>query len=80
MGLVLSINNNISFHFRLFPRKTNDKIFQKIRNPYFGVTWAFFAQIWIKMNFPDKRGSVKFLNILIIYHRDKNKKKLMYDS
>ena len=24
-----SINNNISFHFRLFPRKTNNKNFQK---------------------------------------------------
>ena len=77
MGLVLSINSNISFHFRLFPRKTNDKIFQKILNPYFGVTWAFFAQIWTKMNFPEKKGSVKFLNILIIYHRAKNKKKLI---
>ena len=80
MGLVLRINNYISFHFRLFPRKTKDKIFQKILNPYFGVTWAFFAQIWTKMNFPEKKGSVKFLNILIIYHRVKNKKKLTYDS
>ena len=25
-----NINNNVSFHFRLFPGKTNDKMFQKI--------------------------------------------------
>ena len=55
MGLLLNINNNISFHFRLFPRKTNDKILL-----YFGAILAFFAQIWTKMNFPGKKRSVSF--------------------
>ena len=61
MGLVLNINNNISFHFRLFPRKTNDKIFQKIqKNPILGHFGHFFTQIWTNMNFPGKKGSVSF--------------------
>ena len=32
-----NINNNISFHYRLFPRKTNiTKFFKKFKKPYFG--------------------------------------------
>ena len=54
------INNNISFHFRLLPRKNNDKIFQKTENPTFGPFWALFAEFWAKMNFPGKKGSVSF--------------------
>ena len=69
-----NISNNISFHFRLFPRKTNDKIFQKIRKIYFGA-------IWTKTKFPAKNGFVKyFSNITIIYQREKNQKKLMCHS
>ena len=41
-----NINNNISFHFRLFPRKTNDKIFQKIKKPNFGAILGPFP--WSK--------------------------------
>ena len=41
-----NINNNISFHFRLFPRKTNDKIFQKIKKPNFGAILGPFS--WSK--------------------------------
>ena len=53
--------NNISFHFRLFPRKTNDKIFGKIqKEPILGLFWALFTQIWVKMNFPGKKSSVSF--------------------
>ena len=56
-----NINNNISFHFRLFPRKTNDKIFLKIqKEPILGPFWALFTQIWPKMNFPAKKSSVTF--------------------
>ena len=43
-----NINNNTSFRFRLFPGKTNDKIFQKIQKNFFGGSF----QIWAKMNFP----------------------------
>ena len=49
------INNNISFHFRLFPRKTNEKNFQKIQKalfrghfgpflPKFGWKWIFLER------------------------------------
>ena len=41
-----NVNNNISFHFGLFPRKANDKMFQKIQN---SRIWVLFAQIWAKM-------------------------------
>ena len=57
MGLVKKNNNKISFHFRLFPRKTNDKIFQKIKNPpFFAVILG--GQKWI---FLQKNGSVSYL-------------------
>ena len=39
---------NISFYFRLFPRKTNDKIFEKLQKE---PLWALFDQIWAKSNF-----------------------------
>ena len=45
-----SMNNNTSFHFRLFSEKTNDKIFQKIKkSPSLGTFWALFAKTWTKM-------------------------------
>ena len=58
-----NINENISFHFRLLPRKTNDKIFQKIQKPIFWghvAILAYFAQIWAKMNFPRKKALLVF--------------------
>ena len=46
-----NINNNISFHFRLFPRKTKDKIFQKIQKTlswgHFGPFLPILGQKWI---------------------------------
>ena len=46
-----NINNNISFQFRLFPRKTNDKMFQKIQKNlfrgHFGPFLPKFGQKWI---------------------------------
>ena len=60
------INNNISFHFRLLPRKTNEKIFQnkkkKLKKNYFETILGTFylAQIWAKMNFPGKKSFASF--------------------
>ena len=56
-----NINNNISFHLRLFPRKTNDRIFQKIRKTqfwdHFGPFLPKFRQKWI---FLEKKSYVSF--------------------
>ena len=48
MGLV------VKYHFRLFPRN-NDKIFQKIQKPYFGLLLPKSGHKWI---FPEKVLSV----------------------
>ena len=70
-----NINNNISFHFRLFPRKTKDIFYKKIlKEPILGQFWALFTQIRAKMNLPGKK-SCQFLYIPIIYHCAKNQKK-----
>ena len=80
-GWCWNINKNISFHFRLRPRKINDKIFQKRQKLNFEAAWPFwsflpkFGQKWI---FLEKRLSV--LNIPIIYHRPKNQKTLICHS
>ena len=51
------------------------KFFKQFKKPtILGPLWALFAQIWAKMNFPGKMGSV---DIPIIYHRAKNQKKLL---
>ena len=71
-------NINISFHFMSFPRKTNDRIFQK--NPkklYFAAILVSFCPILGKNEFSFKKLLCQFLNIPIIYHRAKNQKKLM---
>ena len=54
--------------------------FKKSKKPYFGsmgAILAFFAQIWAKMDFPGKKRLYQFLNIPIIYHRAKKKKKML---
>ena len=61
MGLV------VKYHFRLFPRN-NDKIFQKIQKPYFGLLLPKSGHKWI---FPEK-VLCQFLDIPIIYHLAKN--------
>ena len=54
-------NNNISFHSRLFPRKTNEKLFQKVqKEPYLGPFWALFTQIGQKWIFLEKRAMSVF--------------------
>ena len=44
MGSWSHINNNISFCFRLFPRKTNDKIFQKKQKTFWGHFGPFLPK------------------------------------
>ena len=61
-----NINNNISFHYRLFPRKTN-KIFQKIPKTLFWAHSGPFCPNWgQKWIFLEKRAlSVfQYLNYL----------------
>ena len=57
-AIYLLLNKKHCFQFRLFPRKTNENIFQK--NPpktlFWGPFWSLFAQIWAKMIFPKKRA------------------------
>ena len=72
-GWCCNINKNISFHFRLLPRKTNDEIPKTLIWGYVAIL-AFFAQIWAKINFPGKKA-LSVLNIPINYHGAKNKKK-----
>ena len=56
-----NINKTISFHFRLFPRNTNYKLFQKVqKETYLGPFWALFTQIWAKISFPGKKSYVSF--------------------
>ena len=76
-----NINSNISFHYRLFPRKTNmTKFFKKSQKPYFGPILGPFAQIWVKNEFSWKKGLCQFFNIRITYHCAKNQKNLMSHS
>ena len=48
--------NNISFHFRSFPRKTFEFSINFWKNPYKTI----FEPIWSKMNFLGKEGSSSF--------------------
>ena len=69
-----NINESISFHFRLFPGKTNGNIFQIIQKVFFwGPFWVFLL----------KSGQIRinhFLNIQVIYHHAKNQKKVLTHS
>ena len=53
-----NINNNISFHYRLFPRKTNmTKFFKKYQKPYFGaILGPFCPNLGQKCIFLQKRA------------------------
>ena len=67
-AIYLLLNKKHCFQFRLFPRKTNENIFQK--NPpktlFWGPFWSLFAQIWAKMIFPKERALsvLKYSNYL----------------
>ena len=54
-----NISHNISFHLRLFPVKTNAKIFQKILK---NLLWGFFGPILSKfghLTYPSKTGFLR---------------------
>ena len=75
-----NMNNNISFHFSLFPRKNNDKNFQKIQKTlfwhYFGPFLTKFRQKWVCLE--NRALSVfKYSNYL---QSSKYQKKLMTHS
>ena len=55
-------NNNISFHFRLYPR-TNDRIFQKIQKKNLGQFGHFCSNL-VKTDFLCKRGHCQYSNYL----------------
>ena len=71
-----NINKSISFHFELFPRKANNKVFQKPQKSYFGASLDLFCSNLDKNEFSFKRGLCQILNIPIIYHHVKNQKKI----
>ena len=75
------INNNISFHYILFPRKTNMTKFRK-KSPklYFELILGSFLEIGAKTEFSWKKGPCQFFNIPITYHRVKNLRNLMSPS
>ena len=62
-----NINNNISFHFRLFRRKTNNKIFQKILKNLFGGQFGSFLLKFGQKCFLWERELCLFLNIPITF-------------
>ena len=62
-----NISNNISFHFRLFRRKTNDKIFQKFLKKLFGEQFGSFLLKFGQKCFLWKRELCLFLNIPITF-------------
>ena len=51
-----NINNNISFHFRLFPRKTNDKIQNIHKTLFWGHFRPFLPNFGKKWIFLEKRA------------------------
>ena len=51
---------NINSNIKLFPGKTNAKLFQKIQKPSLGPFWALYTKIWTKMNFLGNKGPVSF--------------------
>ena len=55
-----NINGNISFHFRLFSRKTNYRIFQNFQKILFWGHFDFFAKNLGKNKFTGKKSSVIF--------------------
>ena len=72
-----NINNNISFHFRLCTRKIINRSFIENEKNYFGVILWPFCRNLRENKFSWRRELCKFLDIPIIYHRAKNKKKLL---
>ena len=60
---------NISFHVRLFPRKTNmTNFFRNSPKPYFGAILGPFCPNLGKSEFSWKKGLCQVFNTQIIYH------------
>ena len=55
-----NINNNIGFHFKLFPGKTNDNIFQKVQKTYLAAILGPFCPNLDKNELSWKKGSVSY--------------------
>ena len=73
-----NINNNISFHYRLFPKKLTSQIFSKYpKNPILGPFLAFLLKLGPKTNFPGIRAlSVfQYLNYLPLCQKSEKPKK-----
>ena len=74
-------NNNISFHFKLFPRKTNmTKFFKKSKILLWTHSGPFLPKFGRKNKFSWKKWLCQFFNIGIIYHCAKNQLCLMSHS
>ena len=74
-----NINNNISFHFKLFPRKTNGKFFKTSKKPYFGEHFGpFLPKFEQKWNFLGKGAlSVfKYYSYLPLYQKSEKTNQL----
>ena len=56
------------------------KFFRKSKKPYLGAILDLLAHIFGKNEFSWEKELCQFLNIPIMYHRAKNKKKLMGHS
>ena len=55
--MLVKYHNHISFHYRLFLRKTNStEFFKKSQKPYFGPILCLFVQIEAKNEFSWKKG------------------------
>ena len=62
-----NINNNVSFRFRLFPRKTNmTKFFKKSKKLYLGAILGPFCPNFGKNESSWKKGLCQSLNISVI--------------
>ena len=55
-----NINNNISFYFRLFPRKPRDKFFKVSKKHILGDILGPFCPNLSEMKFPGKKSSGSF--------------------
>ena len=71
-----NINNNISFYFRLYPRKTSNKTFQKIPQKLFRCQfWPFLCKFGQKLIFVEERALpvFKYSNYLPSYQKSGKK-------
>ena len=77
-----NINSNITFHFRLFPGKTSDKITQKIQQKtlFWGHLGSFLTKFGQKWIFLEKNGPVSFYIFQLSTIFQKIQKKTLINS